>query len=240
MYSCFSRRLKGLLVTTARSKIPDMESTIQDRTPIMEKYWAQLVSLVCLLGFFIKGKWFSSTTLESWTSRLGRTLTATPCTVLLRFQKPSSQPLLTFSYKTESFHGIQPSILSSLKSSIGKKRAYFLTPNCETFVPITLAFWPWTRSRKVLTAASSFWRKIWFKFATLSRSSTTFGLAFLYNNALFALAGGNVERVSNPSNWGNFLHDRIFQPLDMSRSTAFRACYTVHDSHWWLLFQDSS
>ena len=55
--------------------------------------------------------------------------------------------------------------------------------------------------------------------------------SFLYNNALFALAGGNVERVSNPSNWGNFLHDRIFQPLDMSRSTAFRACYAVHDSH---------
>lgn len=49
--------------------------------------------------------------------------------------------------------------------------------------------------------------------------------SFLYNNAMFALAGGIIERISDHSNWDDFLHDRIFKPLDMQRSTAFRAVH---------------
>ncbi|KAJ2902099.1 hypothetical protein MKZ38_001008 [Zalerion maritima] len=50
---------------------------------------------------------------------------------------------------------------------------------------------------------------------------------FLYNNALYELAGCIVERVSGYSNWGDFQHDRIFQPLGMTRTTASRS---VHET----------
>lgn len=48
---------------------------------------------------------------------------------------------------------------------------------------------------------------------------------FLYNNALFELAGCVVERVSGYSSWGDFQHDRLFQPLEMARTTTFRSVH---------------
>ncbi|KAK2595108.1 hypothetical protein QQS21_007193 [Conoideocrella luteorostrata] len=50
---------------------------------------------------------------------------------------------------------------------------------------------------------------------------------FLYNNALYELAGYIVEHVSSYSNWGDFQRDRIFKPLRMNRTTAFRS---VHET----------
>ncbi|KAI9155595.1 Penicillin-binding protein [Paramyrothecium foliicola] len=49
---------------------------------------------------------------------------------------------------------------------------------------------------------------------------------FLYNNALFELAGNIVERISGKTTWGDFHEERIFRPLGMARTTAFRS---VHD-----------
>ncbi len=49
--------------------------------------------------------------------------------------------------------------------------------------------------------------------------------AYLYNNGLYELAGSIVERVSGYSSWGHFQHDRIFSPLGMTRTTAFRAVH---------------
>jgi CubicO group peptidase (beta-lactamase class C family) len=48
---------------------------------------------------------------------------------------------------------------------------------------------------------------------------------FLYNNALFELAGKIVEHVSGAPTWGDFQQDRIFGPLGMTRTTAFRAVH---------------
>ncbi|KAH8803312.1 beta-lactamase/transpeptidase-like protein [Xylogone sp. PMI_703] len=53
---------------------------------------------------------------------------------------------------------------------------------------------------------------------------------FLYNNALYALAGSVIERVSDYPNWGDFLHKRIFEPLKMTRSTAFRAVHRTDEN----------
>ena len=46
---------------------------------------------------------------------------------------------------------------------------------------------------------------------------------FLYNDALYELAGCIVERVSGYSNWGDFQNERIFKPLGMTRTSAFRS-----------------
>ncbi|KAK0628899.1 beta-lactamase/transpeptidase-like protein [Bombardia bombarda] len=53
---------------------------------------------------------------------------------------------------------------------------------------------------------------------------------FLYNNALYALAGHIVEQVSDHDNWGHFQHDRIFEPLGMTRTTAFRSVHETDDN----------
>ncbi|KAK7751169.1 hypothetical protein SLS62_006853 [Diatrype stigma] len=53
---------------------------------------------------------------------------------------------------------------------------------------------------------------------------------FLYNNALYELAGCLVEHTSGYSNWGDFQHDRIFKPLGMSRTTAFRSIHDTDDN----------
>jgi CubicO group peptidase (beta-lactamase class C family) len=45
---------------------------------------------------------------------------------------------------------------------------------------------------------------------------------FLYNNGLYTLAGRVVETLSNCSDWGDFQQERIFEPLGMTRTTAFR------------------
>ncbi|KAI1177460.1 beta-lactamase/transpeptidase-like protein [Nemania sp. FL0916] len=47
-----------------------------------------------------------------------------------------------------------------------------------------------------------------------------------YNNAMYALAGEVVERISG-QNWGEFQRDRIFKPLGMDRTTAFDS---VHEA----------
>ncbi len=48
---------------------------------------------------------------------------------------------------------------------------------------------------------------------------------YLYNNALYELAGSVVERISGCLNWGDFQHDRIYKPLGMERTTAFRSVH---------------
>lgn len=48
---------------------------------------------------------------------------------------------------------------------------------------------------------------------------------FLYNNAMYELAGKIVERVSGKPTWDDFYRDRIFDPLGMSRTTAFRSVH---------------
>ncbi|RYP09341.1 hypothetical protein DL765_008487 [Monosporascus sp. GIB2] len=53
---------------------------------------------------------------------------------------------------------------------------------------------------------------------------------FLYNNALYELAGRLVEHASGYSNWGQFQHDRIFTPLGMLRTTAFRSVHENDDN----------
>ncbi|KAI1323123.1 beta-lactamase/transpeptidase-like protein [Xylariaceae sp. FL0255] len=53
---------------------------------------------------------------------------------------------------------------------------------------------------------------------------------FLYNNALYELAGHVVERRSEHSNWGDFQNVRIFKPLGMERTTAFRAIHETDDN----------
>ncbi|KAI1146737.1 beta-lactamase/transpeptidase-like protein [Nemania diffusa] len=50
---------------------------------------------------------------------------------------------------------------------------------------------------------------------------------YLYNNAMYALAGHVVEQASEYSNWGDFQRERIFKPLGMKRTTAFRS---VHEA----------
>lgn len=54
--------------------------------------------------------------------------------------------------------------------------------------------------------------------------------SFLYNNALFELAGHIVERVAKCSNWGNFQKERIYKPLGMTRTTAFREVHETDDN----------
>jgi len=48
---------------------------------------------------------------------------------------------------------------------------------------------------------------------------------FLYNNALYALAACIIEHTSDHSNWGDFLSDRLFKPLGMTRTTAFSSIH---------------
>ncbi|KAK4244750.1 beta-lactamase/transpeptidase-like protein [Corynascus novoguineensis] len=50
---------------------------------------------------------------------------------------------------------------------------------------------------------------------------------FVYNNGLYELAGLVVERVSGYPTWGDFQRERIFKPLGMTRTTAFR---DVHET----------
>jgi CubicO group peptidase (beta-lactamase class C family) len=50
---------------------------------------------------------------------------------------------------------------------------------------------------------------------------------FLYNNGLYELAGRIVETLSGCSNWGDFQQEHIFDPLGMTRTTAFR---DVHEN----------
>ncbi|KAI1378294.1 beta-lactamase/transpeptidase-like protein [Hypoxylon crocopeplum] len=53
---------------------------------------------------------------------------------------------------------------------------------------------------------------------------------FLYNNAMYELAGLIVEDVSGYPTWGHFQHDRIFRPLGMTRSTAFRSVHKTDNN----------
>ncbi|KAI1124368.1 beta-lactamase/transpeptidase-like protein [Nemania abortiva] len=53
---------------------------------------------------------------------------------------------------------------------------------------------------------------------------------YLYNNAMYGLAGHVVERTSEFSNWGDFQRERIFKPLGMNRTTAFRSVYETDDN----------
>jgi CubicO group peptidase (beta-lactamase class C family) len=50
---------------------------------------------------------------------------------------------------------------------------------------------------------------------------------FLYNNAMYELAGNVVESLSGESTWGDFQQHHIFGPLRMSRTTAFN---NVHET----------
>lgn len=50
---------------------------------------------------------------------------------------------------------------------------------------------------------------------------------YLYNNALYELAGHVIERTSGYSNWGRYLHDQVFAPLMMNRTTSFREVHTT-------------
>ncbi|KAI6090466.1 beta-lactamase/transpeptidase-like protein [Hypoxylon rubiginosum] len=54
--------------------------------------------------------------------------------------------------------------------------------------------------------------------------------SYLYNNALYELAGHIVERKSGYANWGQFQHDHIFKPLGMTRTTAFRSVHYTDDN----------
>ncbi|KAI0102585.1 beta-lactamase/transpeptidase-like protein [Nemania sp. FL0031] len=53
---------------------------------------------------------------------------------------------------------------------------------------------------------------------------------FLYNNAMYALAGHIVERTSEHSNWGEFQRERIFKPLGMNRTTPFASVHKTDDN----------
>ncbi|KAK3395173.1 beta-lactamase/transpeptidase-like protein [Podospora didyma] len=55
-----------------------------------------------------------------------------------------------------------------------------------------------------------------------------FRTQFCYNNALYALAGTIVERVSGLATWGDFQRHYIFQPLQMTGTTATRP-FHQHD-----------
>ncbi|PVH86750.1 beta-lactamase/transpeptidase-like protein [Cadophora sp. DSE1049] len=50
---------------------------------------------------------------------------------------------------------------------------------------------------------------------------------YLYNNALYALAGYLIEHASESCTWGDFLSERLFKDIRMDRTTAFRS---VHES----------
>ncbi len=54
--------------------------------------------------------------------------------------------------------------------------------------------------------------------------------SFLYNNGLYELAGHVVERLSGCSTRGDFQRDRIFKPLGMDRTTAFRDVHEMDDN----------
>ncbi|KAK4210491.1 beta-lactamase/transpeptidase-like protein [Rhypophila decipiens] len=54
--------------------------------------------------------------------------------------------------------------------------------------------------------------------------------SFLYNNGLFELAGHVVERLSGYSTWGVFQHERIYEPLGMNRTRAFRDDDEIDDN----------
>ncbi|KAI0532535.1 beta-lactamase/transpeptidase-like protein [Xylaria digitata] len=47
---------------------------------------------------------------------------------------------------------------------------------------------------------------------------------------MYALAGHIVERISEHSNWGDFQRERIFRPLGMNRTTAFRSVHETDDN----------
>ncbi|UKZ60428.1 uncharacterized protein TrAtP1_001708 [Trichoderma atroviride] len=49
-----------------------------------------------------------------------------------------------------------------------------------------------------------------------------FRTKFHYNNGMYELAGCVVGRLSRSPTWGHFQNDRIFTPLQMTRTTAFR------------------
>ncbi|KAL7959089.1 beta-lactamase/transpeptidase-like protein [Trichoderma compactum] len=54
-----------------------------------------------------------------------------------------------------------------------------------------------------------------------------FRTKFHYNNGMYELAGCVVEHLSRSPTWGHFQNDRIFTPLQMTRTTAFRS---VHET----------
>ncbi|KAL7973019.1 beta-lactamase/transpeptidase-like protein [Trichoderma sp. SZMC 28014] len=54
-----------------------------------------------------------------------------------------------------------------------------------------------------------------------------FRTKFHYNNGMYELAGCVVERLSRSPTWGHFQNDRIFTPLQMTRTTAFGS---VHET----------
>ncbi|EHK43111.1 hypothetical protein TRIATDRAFT_33198 [Trichoderma atroviride IMI 206040] len=54
-----------------------------------------------------------------------------------------------------------------------------------------------------------------------------FRTKFHYNNGMYEIAGCVVERLSRSPTWGHFQNDRIFTPLQMTRTTAFRS---VHET----------
>ncbi|KAI4869537.1 beta-lactamase/transpeptidase-like protein [Hypoxylon rubiginosum] len=49
--------------------------------------------------------------------------------------------------------------------------------------------------------------------------------SYVYNNAMYELAGNIVERESHYANWGEFQRDYIFEPLKMTRTTALQSVY---------------
>jgi CubicO group peptidase (beta-lactamase class C family) len=53
---------------------------------------------------------------------------------------------------------------------------------------------------------------------------------YLYNNAMYALAGCIIEQTSEHSNWGDFQRERIFKPLGMNRTTAFKSIHETDDN----------
>lgn len=57
-----------------------------------------------------------------------------------------------------------------------------------------------------------------------------FRTKFHYNNGMYELAGCVVERLSRSPTWGHFQNDRIFTPLQMTRTTAFRSVHETDDN----------
>ncbi|KAL6695216.1 beta-lactamase/transpeptidase-like protein [Trichoderma pleuroticola] len=57
-----------------------------------------------------------------------------------------------------------------------------------------------------------------------------FRTKFHYNNGMYELAGCVVERLSRLPTWGHFQNDRIFTPLQMTRTTAFRSIHATDNN----------